>query len=97
MSSQIEFLLRGCALHGLQIEKGYVVKLDGGILLPTVARIVGIGAPNGMLIFNNSAIYWPLREQLQEAGFGVSSWADGSRQGNAEDFYEMICEWGYKR
>jgi hypothetical protein len=96
MSSQIELLLCGCALYGLKIEKGYVVKLDGEILLPTVARIVGIGAPNGMLVFNNQAIYWPLRKQLQEAGYGVYSWAYGNRQGDAEDFYEMICDWGFK-
>jgi hypothetical protein len=97
MISLLEFLRQGCNQFELQLEEKYVAKLKGGIFLSSFARIVGIGAPNGILIFCNSETVWPHRKLLVEENFAFSVLSDHFEDENfdPDSFKEMISDWGY--
>ncbi len=93
----VDCLRQRCNQFGLRFEENYVAKLPGGILLPSIGRIEGIGAKNGMLIFCNSRTVWAHRKLLAEANFGFSVLSDpiASNEFDAEAFKEMIIDWGW--
>jgi len=93
----VDCLGQGCNQFRLGFEENYVAKLPGGVLLPSVGRIVGLGAKNGMLIFNNSRSVWAHRKLLAEADFGFSVLSDpiGDNEFDPESFKEMIIDWGW--
>ncbi len=97
MISLLEFLRQGCNQFRLELEEKYVAKLKGGILLPSVARIVGIGGPNGTLIFSNSQTVWPHRKLLDEENFAFSVLSDNflDERFDPDSFKEMISDWGW--
>lgn len=93
-----DYLRLGCRRFGLEFQEAYVARLPGGILLPSVGRIVGLGAPNGMPIFGNSRTVAPHWAALSKADFGISVLSDpiANREIDVEAFKEMITDWGWR-
>ena len=93
----VDFLRQGCNQFGLTFEENYVAEISGRVLLPSVGRIEGLGARNGMLIFSNSRTVWAHRKLLAEADFGFSVLSDpiADNAFDPESFKEMIIDWGW--
>jgi len=91
------WLTRACAGLGLRAEIGFIAELPNAAQVRSVARIVGLGAPNGMLIFRRFDTVRPYVSELDESGFGFAV-LDEPRLADGVDLdaaREMFADWGW--
>jgi hypothetical protein len=96
MNNLKDWLTRACSELGLAIESDFVwIAHDGRIFRPVV-RIPDLGAPKGMLIFQDYDDMRPYADAIVQAGYGYSV-LDQPRRDEKFDlatFREMFTDWG---
>ncbi|MBU1359644.1 MAG: hypothetical protein KKC85_22015 [Gammaproteobacteria bacterium] len=97
MNRLTQSLQRACDLLGLEIEIGSEIGLASGRFVYPLARILRLGAPNGMLVFRRYADFAPFAEELVSKRYAYST-LDEPLDGETfdpESFVEMFQDWGW--
>lgn len=99
MVTYANWLFRACNELGLSVDFGYVLRVgDEGRELHPLARVIGLGAPNGMLLFSSAMeLQGGVSEEILHADYGYSV-VDEPRpdeQFDLESFQEMFSDWGW--
>lgn len=96
-SKQIEFCSRASEDLGIDFVAPYVLKLPDGHLLKAELLVKHFGAPNGMLIFNDSKEVMKYGDAIIDAGFGVSVMGDPSDRAeySTQNYVELLSDWGW--
>jgi len=93
----IEWLERAAEELGLTIERDYEVQLPEQAVLRATARVLHLGGPMGMLVFERYDDVKPLADRLVEAGFGYTILDEprADEPFNLESYMEMTTDWGW--
>lgn len=97
MTRMIEWLERAADALGLTVERGYEVRLPEQGMLRATARVLHLGGPMGMLVFERYDDVKQVADRLVEAGFGYTI-LDEPRADEAFDlqsYLEMATDWGW--
>src|SRR5258705_7972116 len=91
------WIWKACSHLGLTAEFDFKLKLKDGIKLFPVARILELGAPNGMLIFTSYDPIERFTEQIIDADYGFSILDEprSDAEFDLESFREMFLDWGW--
>ena len=90
-------LMRACQASGLHVDLGFVAAIGDRKTIQSVARIRGVGAENGMLIFRQYDEVRSCLSEVKQAGYGFAV-LDEPRDDEAFDlqsFQEMFRDWGW--
>jgi len=93
----IEWLERAAEALGLKVERDYEVQLPGQEGIRATARVLHLGGPMGMLVFERYDDAKRLADRLVEAGFGYTI-LDEPRADEVfdlESYAEMAADWGW--
>ena len=92
------WLLRACTELGLSIELDFAFPLSDGRKLKVLARIVGLGASNGMLLVSTAKVLeGGVSEEILRADYGYSV-IDEPRpdeEFDLDSFRDMFVDWGW--
>ena len=97
MTKLQQWLSTACQAVGLPIDLAFVASLESGHEVHCVARIHGLGAPNGMLIVSNfDAVRSHLRD-LERAhyGFSVLDEPSAKEEFDLNGYKDMFRDWGW--
>ena len=98
MATYSSWLVRACNELGLSADFGFVFIMSGGGELRPLARIIGLGAPNGMLLFSSvKELQRGISEEILKADYAYSV-VDEPRHDEKFDlgsFKEMFSDWGW--
>ena len=97
MTNLAKQLSQACSTLGLQAEFGFTLSLGEGAEIRAVARILDLGAPNGMLVVNSYDEIKNYSKRLIEAGYGYSVLSEPIRDEKVDlkSLQEMFIEWGW--
>jgi hypothetical protein len=97
MSALSEHILLACNALGINVDIGFIVTLNNGKKLQTIARIRDIGSENGMILVCNYDELRPFLTELVESGYGYSVLSE-LHEDEAFDlatYEEMFIDWGW--
>jgi hypothetical protein len=97
MTKQQEWLTRACEFLGIGIDLDFKLRCADDHEIESVARIRGVGMPNGMLVIRSFDAVRKYQEYLEVAGYGYSVLTGPGDQEtfDLEGYREMFCEWGW--
>ena len=78
---------------GIEIIAPYEVDLGNNVKIRAEILVRNFGGRNGTLIFTNSDVFWPCRDQLCNLGYGYSVLEEPKETYDREIFIEMLSEW----
>lgn len=95
MNKTQEFLKKACEELGIKILINESIVLGSGSTINVDAHIVGIGPPQGMLVFSANKLSDEARKQLIDLGYGLSSFNEPSQNEDFDisSYIEMFSEW----
>ncbi len=89
--------MNACTELGLKIDVEFMLSLEGGFKIHSVARIQNLGATNGMLIIRSYDEVKDHLDELTQAGYGFSvleePWTDEGY--NLDGCKEIFVDWGW--
>jgi len=90
------WLMQACAMSGLKVDIAFSA-LIGNQKIQSVARIQGLGAPNGMLIFRSYDEVRSFRDDVMHARYGYSVLSEPAKgeEFDLRSFQEMFRDWGW--
>ncbi len=91
------WLVQACQASNLQVDLGFLAAIGDRKTIQSVARIRGLGAVNGMLIFRHYDEVRSCLNDVRQAGYGFSV-LDEPRDDEAFDlqsYQEMFRDWGW--
>lgn len=91
------WLLRACSELGLRVNVGYTATLPDGRQISTIARVVDLGAPKGMLVVRG---YDDIRESsnalvAEGYAYSVVDAPGPTEQFDLASYREMFRDWGW--
>jgi hypothetical protein len=97
MTKLERWLERSCGAVGLQVDFSFTVTCPDGHEIRSVARIRGVGAPNGMLIVSDYDEISDHLECLSLSGYGFSVLSEpgDNEVFDIESAKEMFSDWGW--
>lgn len=96
MTELAEWFVQAGEILNLPVEPGFVVLLSDGRALNSVVRVSGIGAKNGMLVFNDYEVIRSNLAELANLGYGFSIMDEprSDEKFDLEEFKELFIDWG---
>lgn len=97
MARLAQEIWRACGDLGLRVDLGFRLKLTGKREIEAVARIVDVGAPNGMIVFLSYDAVQSVKDKLLEAGYGFSVMdePDAREAYDIESYKVLFRDWGW--
>jgi hypothetical protein len=92
-----DWLLNMSSGVGLKIDMGFELKLEGGHVIHSIARIPSFGGVNGMLIVHSHEDVRPYSDEVIRSGFGYSVFDEGDGyDGDPEVAMAILTDWGWR-
>lgn len=97
MTRMVEWLERAAESLGLTVERDYEVHLPGHEAVRAAARVLYLGGPMGMLVFEHYDEAKRLADRLVDAGFGYTILDDPrvDEVFDLQSYMEMAADWGW--
>lgn len=97
MMRMIEWLERAAESLGLEVERDYEVLIPGERVIRAPVRVLHLGGPKGMLVFDSFDDAKPYANHLVEAGFGYTVLDEplANEAFDLESYKEMAADWGW--
>lgn len=97
MNRLTDWISQACDALGLYADIGFLLILSDGHEIPTVARILSVGAENGMLVFSSYDQVRAYADEILQMGYGYSV-LDAPLPNEKFDlasFRDMFTDWGW--
>ena len=96
-SKQIEFWDKASLDLGVDYVAPFVLELSGGHTLKAELLVKQFGAPNGMLIFNESKQVTKYGDEMIDAGYGYSVMGEPSDRAeySMQNYVKLLSDWGW--
>lgn len=97
MTRRVEWLKQAAEALDLAVELDWEVRLPGHKSIRATARVLNLGGPMGMLVFERYEDVRHLADHLVDAGFGYTVLDEprADEDFDLESFVEMATDWGW--
>lgn len=97
MNRLADWISQACDALGLNADIGFLLILSDGHKIPTVARIPGLGAANGMLVFCSYEQIRAYTDELLQMGYGYSILDEPlpNEKFDLASYRDMFTDWGW--